>query len=63
VSVVTPDSLTLIELLKAEHVLIAPAAAEAMTEKLLRPIRPRKAAGESEAERPVERAAAAGESA
>jgi large subunit ribosomal protein L4 len=44
VLVVTPGSLTLIDLLKAEHVLFSPAAAEAMTEKLLRPVRARKSA-------------------
>jgi large subunit ribosomal protein L4 len=63
VSVVTPATLTLIELLKAEHVLISPAAAEAMTEKLLRPIRPRKAVAKSEPGAPAEQAAAGGESA
>jgi large subunit ribosomal protein L4 len=63
VSVVTPGSLTLIDLLKAEHVLISPAAAEAMTEKLLRPIRPRKAPAEPPAEAPAKPAAADGESA
>jgi large subunit ribosomal protein L4 len=44
VRVVTPNTLNLLDVLKANHLIFTPAAAAAMTEKLLSPVRPRKTA-------------------
>jgi large subunit ribosomal protein L4 len=42
--VVTPSTLNLLDVLKANHLIFTPAAAEAVTEKLLSPVRPAKTA-------------------
>ena len=42
VRVVMPNTLNLLDVLKAHHLIFTPAAAEAITEQLLRPVRPKK---------------------
>lgn len=42
VRVVTPGTLNLLDVLKADHLIFTPSAAEAITEQLLRPVRPKK---------------------
>lgn len=42
VRAVTPNTLNLLDVLMADRLIFTPAAAEAMTEQLLRPVRPRK---------------------
>jgi large subunit ribosomal protein L4 len=44
VRAVTPNTLNLLDVLKADHLIFTPAAAEAVTERLLRPARPKKSA-------------------
>jgi len=43
VRAVTPSTLNLLDVLKADHLVFTPSAAEAITDQLLRPVRPRKA--------------------
>jgi large subunit ribosomal protein L4 len=44
VRAVTPNTLNLLDVLMADRLIFTPAAAEAITEQLLRPVRPRKTA-------------------
>jgi large subunit ribosomal protein L4 len=47
VQAATPSTLNLLDVLKADRLIFTPAAAQAMTEQLLRPVRPPRAAGEA----------------